>query len=77
MDIRKELREYFAKFYQGKINDTDNLFQLGALDSMGIMSLIQHCEDSLGISLEPDDITAENFESLHNIERLLIKKSPK
>ena len=76
MTIQQELRDYFSTFFKEKIGETDNLFQIGALDSMGIVSLIQHIEAKLNISVDPDEITAENFSSLHNIEALLKIKKP-
>ncbi|MBU0579931.1 MAG: acyl carrier protein [Candidatus Margulisbacteria bacterium] len=74
MDIKQNLKDYIAKSFKAKIADNDNLFSIGALDSLGIMSLVQHIEEVLSVTLDPEDITADNFESLNNIEKLVTSK---
>ena len=74
MGTKQKLRDYFSTTYKENISDNDNLFLLGAVDSMGIMTLIQHLEEHFKIAIDPEDISAENFESLNTIETLIVSK---
>jgi acyl carrier protein len=67
------IRAYFEAFFKKKISNDDNLFESGILDSMGIVSLIAYLEEKLKITIEPDQITEENFASISAIAKLVKK----
>ncbi|QEG01373.1 D-alanine--poly(phosphoribitol) ligase subunit 2 [Stieleria maiorica] len=49
------------------ISQDDDLLGGGHIDSMGIMRLIAYLESEFGISVPPEDVTIENFESPRTI----------
>lgn len=61
------IKAYFAKFYKKELTDDQNLFELGVLDSMGIVSLIGSLENENNLIIDPEDITEENFSTINNI----------
>ena len=46
------------------IDDDENLLVTGILDSLALMRLVAHLEDTYDIEIPPSDITLENFASL-------------
>jgi acyl carrier protein len=47
-----------------KIEDDENLLLNGVLDSLALMRLIMHLEDTYDVEIPPAEITLENFASL-------------
>jgi acyl carrier protein len=68
------IRAYFEAFFKKTIRNEDNLFESGILDSMGIVALISYLEEKLKITIEPEEITEENFASIAAIDKLITAK---
>jgi acyl carrier protein len=49
------------------LDEDDNLLTSGLVDSLGIMRLINHIEQTFGLSVPPEDVTIENFRSIRVI----------
>lgn len=50
------------------LGDEDDLLGGGVLDSIAMMSLILFVESEFDLSIPPQDVTIENFESLQSID---------
>jgi len=48
--------------------DTD-LLLTGAVDSLGVIRITQWIEDEIGITVDPGDVTLENFQT---VDRMLV-----
>jgi acyl carrier protein len=46
------------------IDENENLLVTGVLDSLALMRLVMHLEDTYDIEIPPSEITLENFASL-------------
>ncbi len=53
------------------IDDDENLLVTGVLDSLALMRLVMHLEDTFDLEIPPHDITLENFASLSTMSRYL------
>ncbi|KUL42764.1 acyl carrier protein [Streptomyces regalis] len=55
---------------------TDNLplIEKGILDSLGLLSLVTHLENSLGIQVDDRDIVPENLGTLRTIDQYVARK---
>ncbi len=51
------------------------LLSSGLLDSLAVEQLLLFLEDELGIAFEESDYSAENFETLDAIDRLIQRKA--
>lgn len=51
-----------------------NLVDDGILDSIEIVTIIAEVEEEFGISVEPDEIDPDNFQSIEAIYRLIKSK---
>ena len=46
------------------LDPAENLFAGGQIDSVGIMRLVRHLEESLGLAIPPGDLVPENFRTV-------------
>lgn len=70
--IRARVREYvtdnFLYMRQGyEFSDGDSLLGHGIVDSMGVIELITFVQDQFGVEVAEEEITEENFGTLHAI----------
>lgn len=55
------------------LKDNDSLFDLGILDSLGLIELISQIESHFSITLAEESLVPSNFESLAKIVSFLTK----
>ncbi len=66
--VEKELAQPIGS---GELTDSTNLIELQIIDSMGVMKLIAFVEEKFSVTIRPDDLMPENFETLNAIGKLL------
>ena len=54
-----------------RFNDNDNIFELGIVDSLFAMKLINFVEKNFDIVIGFSDINIDNFSSIDNIAKLI------
>jgi len=57
-----------------ELSDADNIFQLGYVNSLFAMKLLNFVENEFGISVSNEDMDVRNFSSVNNIVRLVQAK---
>jgi acyl carrier protein len=65
--IRAALKDALAKTLNREIPDLTEQMQLFgdlALDSTGVIELLMTLEDSIGLQIDPDELTPEVFETV-------------
>jgi long-chain acyl-CoA synthetase len=60
-----------------RLSDRDFLMHSGIIDSLRLVEFVSAIEANFGLTLEPDELTAENFQSIETIGRLLDNKLTK
>lgn len=72
---RSKLRGFIKdELARGQINvdiDTAPLVDIGIIDSLGIMKLVQFLEKEFGVLVSDDQLVPENFENLEAIQKLI------
>lgn len=58
---------------QGQLHN-EHLVTKGILDSLDLLSLIDKLEGEFNIPIDPEDVLAENFESIESMTRLVSRK---
>jgi len=69
--IQNFLTQYFANY---KLQDDENIFSLGFVNSMFAMQLVLFLEKEFKIAIDNEDLELENFKSINAICTLLEKK---
>ena len=53
----------------------DDLLNSGLVDSIGVVKLINYIEEEFNVSVPPDDMVIEHFESIDAIEKYLSSRN--
>ncbi len=56
------------------LSDNDNIFELGFVNSLFAMKLLNYLESEFKIVVEPEDMDISNFSTLTNIEAFVKNK---
>src|SRR5882762_4894233 len=75
MEITQKLKEYIDN-NRGSLPPITDLDESLQIDSLGLVRLIAFLEDDLGIRVEDEELTAENFATLRQLGELLATKTP-
>lgn len=79
-EIKKNVFQFvYDNAFTSRENITDDMliFKNGFLDSMGLVMLITHLEDTFKIQTTDADLVEENFESINAIAAFVEKKITK
>lgn len=78
VDVRPTITEYIKTEFvpSGSTVDleTANLLEEEIIDSLGIFTLVSFVEDRFGVSIEPEEVNLENFETVAAVTRLVESK---
>lgn len=80
VEIKTELRKfitsrYMNKFGGKKLSSSDSFLEKGIVDSIGVIELAAFIQRQYGIKIKPPEIVPENFDTIDNLERFILKKS--
>ena len=74
--VREEMRRWVREAFlyltpERPLADDDDLLDLGLVDSLGFVELVEHVQDHYGVPVPDSDITAANFGSIDAIVAFL------
>ncbi|GBC63766.1 acyl carrier protein [Desulfonema ishimotonii] len=80
METRKIIRTFMStalkdEGFNENIKDDASLIDLGILDSLSILQLLDFFDDKFGIIPDEDEFHPENFDSVQTIAAFIEKKS--
>ncbi|WP_028591852.1 acyl carrier protein [Paenibacillus massiliensis] len=74
--IKSRIREMLSQFIKSQdIEDHDDIFAIGDVDSLFAMQLVVFIEKEFGIEIDNDDLDLNNFKSIDAISALVANKS--
>ncbi|MDC7223715.1 MAG: acyl carrier protein [Spirochaetales bacterium] len=59
---------------ENMVGREESFMENGIIDSLGILELIEFCEDTYGISIEDEELIPENLDSLNNLNHFILSK---
>lgn len=73
--IRKFIESNLMDFVSTvEFSDSDNIFELGLVNSLFAMKLINYVKEEFDIQLASDDMEITNFNSVNNVLEFIKKK---
>lgn len=80
-EVRQQLRHFILENYlftddEAALKDDDSFLEGGVLDSMGILELIEHLDESFGIKVEGDELVPDNLDSINSLITFISSKIP-
>lgn len=74
-DRREQIRDFLGDFIrEDDLDDGDDFFELGFVDSMFAMQLVLFVEKTFGIDVENEDLDLDNFRSVEAIDAFVGRK---
>lgn len=79
MDIKDNIRKYIQSNLvlfddEAEFSDEDDFFQLGFVNSLFAMKLLNYIETEFSISIKNEELSISNFNSVKNIVSLIESK---
>ena len=71
--IKEKLRDFFKEYSDYIPADNENLFEKNVLDSYGIIEFLSYMDETLGIEIQIEDITEDNFSTIEKICQVIQK----
>jgi acyl carrier protein len=80
MEPKDKIREFITRHLtvfddEVTFSDADNIFQLGLVNSLYVMKLLNYVESEFDIVIENEDMDIRHFSSVDNIARLVERKT--
>jgi acyl carrier protein len=74
-EIRQKTRAFLmVHFKDYDLQDDDDIFSIGAVNSLFAMQLVMFVEKEFGLKVEDDDLDIDNFRSLNALMDLVKRK---
>lgn len=74
--IQTKIRNFLAKFFQNiELEDNQDIFALGFVNSLFAMQLVLFVEKEFGVQVENEDLDIDNFRSIQAIATLVEQKT--
>lgn len=75
-DRKIKIKQFLARFLRDHdLQDGEDIFALGFVNSLLALQLVQFVEKEFGITVEDEDLDLDNFRSLNAIDALVERKS--
>lgn len=75
-ETRQKVREFVTRFVRGHaLQDGEDIFATGFVNSMFAMQLVQFVETTFGITVESEDMELDNFRSVDAITGFVTRKT--
>ena len=72
--VREFIVENFLYGQERAFKDDDSFLGEGIVDSTGVLQLVSHLEETYGITVEDEDLTPENMDSINSVVAYLSRK---
>ncbi len=74
--VKEKVRSFLARFFQCQdLQDDQDIFALGFVNSLFAMQLVLFVENEFGIKVENEDLNIDNFRTINSIAGLIERKA--
>jgi methoxymalonate biosynthesis acyl carrier protein len=74
-EIRAKLRAFVGRFFRGHdLQDGEDIFASGFVNSMFAMQLVQFVESDFGLAVDSEDLELDNFRSIDALSAFVERK---
>jgi methoxymalonate biosynthesis acyl carrier protein len=75
MGTKQRIRAFLRKFMdEGSVEDTDNIFEKGLVNSLFAMQLVNFIENEFNVSFSNEEIDIDNFKDIYSIAAFVDSK---
>ncbi|WP_374020042.1 acyl carrier protein [Paenibacillus thiaminolyticus] len=75
-DAKVKIKQFLSRFFRKhELQDDDDIFSLGYVNSLFAMQLVMFLEKEFHIRVDNKDLDINNFRSIHKIVELIERKA--
>ena len=75
LEIKQKVRNFLAEFVQTEnLDDDDNLFETGMLNSLFAMQLVLFIEKEFGFQVSNENLSMDNFKSINAVAEMIVRE---
>ena len=79
MELKEKIRKFIGDNLvvfedEAEFGDSDNIFEMGFVNSLFAMKLVNYIEEDFGIEVANDDLEISNFSSVDRISEFIEEK---
>ncbi|HZN76754.1 MAG TPA: phosphopantetheine-binding protein [Micromonosporaceae bacterium] len=74
-DIRPRIRTFLGQYIREEVDDGEDIFASGYVNSLFVMQLVLFVENELGCPIADEDLELENFNSIDAIAQMVGRKT--
>ncbi|WP_223068397.1 acyl carrier protein [Paenibacillus caui] len=79
MELNQKIRSFIESQLvvfedEAKFEDDDNIFEMGFVNSLFAMQLLEYIESEFSVTVDNDDLDIKNFSTVNNISALVNRK---
>lgn len=75
-DAKDKIRAFISKNFRNRqVQDDEDIFALGYVNSMFALELVMFIEREFGITIENEDLSIDNFRTVNAMAELLERKT--
>lgn len=75
-DVKAKIRQFLSRFFRKhELQDDEDIFSLGFVNSLFAMQLVMFLEKEFRIRVDNKDLDIDNFRSIHKIVELIERKA--
>lgn len=72
--VRSFITDNYLYGQDKRFDDDDSFLEHGIIDSTAVLELVAFLEDNYGITVEDDELTPDNLDSIHSVSAYLRRK---
>ncbi len=74
-EIKQQIRTFLSKYFKNyDLQDDEDIFSLGFVNSLFAMQIVLFVEKELGITLANEDLNLDNFRTINAMTQLITSK---
>lgn len=73
--IKARVKDFLASVIHNEIDDDENIFDQGAINSLFAMQLVIFLEEEFNVQIDTDDLDFGNFKTVNTIVDLVERKT--
>lgn len=75
MQVKEKIKAFLGKYVDvSGLEDTDNIFEKGLVNSLFAMNLVNFVENEFDVSIDNTELDIDNFKDISSITALVEKK---
>ncbi|CAG0930665.1 methoxymalonate biosynthesis acyl carrier protein [Thermoflexales bacterium] len=76
MDVKLKIKQFLARYFKDyNLQDDEDIFSLGFVNSLFAMQLVMFVEQTFQIAIADEDLNIDNFRTINALTHLIQRKT--